>query len=78
MSTEPAGRNRKRIVYAKNGSVGSHASERRLRPDLMPGRSASGAASAVMAYDPTFDGQSEAIFALAVVCWPRLANFAFA
>src|SRR5580765_8479750 len=46
--TEPAGRNRKRIVYAKNGSVASHASDGRLRPDSMSGRSACGAASVAM------------------------------
>jgi len=43
--TDPAGRKRKRSAYAKNGSVPSHASERRLRPDAMSGRSAPGAAS---------------------------------
>src|SRR5581483_6806080 len=48
MRTEPAGRNMKRSVYAKNGSVSTHASGRRLRPDATSGRSASGAAWAVM------------------------------
>src|SRR5512135_2604313 len=38
----------KRSVYAKNGSVTIQASERRLRPDTTSGRSASGAAWAVM------------------------------
>src|SRR5581483_4233868 len=38
-STSPAGRNRKRIVYAKNGSVPIQASESRLRPDATSGRS---------------------------------------
>jgi hypothetical protein len=66
--TDPAGRNRKRIVYAKNGTVAIHASEKRLRPDLTSGRSASGAASAAMAQPPTFAGHSAAIFAFAVVC----------
>jgi hypothetical protein len=55
-------------VYAKNGTVPIHASEKRLRPDLTSGRSASGAASAVMAQPPTFDGHSAAIFAFAAVC----------
>jgi hypothetical protein len=41
----PAGMNRKRIVYAKNGSVAIQASERRLRPDRASGRSASDATS---------------------------------
>jgi hypothetical protein len=44
MSTETAGRNRNRIVYAKNGSVPIQARESRLRPDVVSGRSASGAA----------------------------------
>jgi hypothetical protein len=39
---------RKRIVYAKKGSVTTHASERRLRPDLESGRSTSVAASLAM------------------------------
>src|SRR3954447_20118370 len=39
----PAGRNRNATVYAKKGSVGSHASESRFRPDLTSGRSASDA-----------------------------------
>jgi hypothetical protein len=38
--TEPAGRKRKRAVYAKNGSVATHASETRLRPDATSGRRA--------------------------------------
>ena len=66
--TSPAGKNRKRSVYAKNGIVASHASERRLRPDRMPGRSASGAASVAMAYDPTFEGHCCAMTFFAVVC----------
>ena len=65
-------------MYAKNGSVPSHARERRLRPDAMSDRSASGAASTAMTQAPTFEGQSVAIFAFAADCWPRLANFAFA
>ena len=65
-------------MYAKNGSVASHAREGRRRPDTVSGRSAPGAASTAMAYDPTFEGQSVAIFAFAAVCWLRLANFAFA
>jgi hypothetical protein len=47
--TSPAGRNRKRIVYAKNGSVAIHANERRLRPARPAGRSASATAFVVMA-----------------------------
>jgi hypothetical protein len=78
MRIAPAGRNRKAIVYAKNGSVPIHASERRLRPDLMSGRSASDAASAAIASYPTFDGHSDAIFAAAFDSWPRFANFTFA
>jgi hypothetical protein len=78
MRTAPAGRNRKSSVYAKNGSVAIHAIERRLRPDLVSGRSASGATSVAMGGYPTFDGQSAAIFAFAAVCCPRLANFTFA
>ena len=46
--TEAAGRKRKRIVYAKNGIVPTHASERRLRPDATSGRSAPDAASVAM------------------------------
>jgi hypothetical protein len=65
-------------VYAKNGSVAIHARERRLRPDVVSGRSASGAASVVMGYYPTFAGHSLAIFAFAADCWVRLANFTFA
>ncbi len=38
--TEPAGTNRNAITYAKNGSVASHPSDRRLRPDETSGRSA--------------------------------------
>jgi len=38
--TAPAGTNRNAIVYAKNGSVGSHVRDRRLRPDETSGRSA--------------------------------------
>ena len=78
MRTANAGRNRKSSVYAKKGSVAIHARERRLRPDLVSGRSASGAASAVMGDYPTFEGHSAAIFAFAAVCCPRLANFTFA
>jgi hypothetical protein len=78
MRTEPAGRNRKRIVYAKNGSVAAHANERRIRPDATSGRSAWGGASAEMTYDPTFAGHSEAIFVFAAVCCAMLANFTFA
>ena len=74
----PAGRKRNAIVYAKKGSVASHAGEKRLRPDVLSGRSASDAASVVMAGYPTFDGHSAAIFAFAAVNWPRLANFALA
>src|SRR5579884_3193640 len=44
-STSPAGMKRKSRAYAKNGSVPSHASGRRLRPAPIAGRSASGAAS---------------------------------
>ncbi len=76
--TSPAGRNRNRTVYAKNGSVPSHASERRLRPDLTSGRSAPVAASVAMSYDPIFDGHCCAISAFARVCWPPLANLTFA
>ena len=65
-------------MYAKNGSVPIHARERRLRPDAMSGRSASGAASAAIGYDPIFDGHCAAISAFAAVCWPTLANFTFA
>ena len=78
MRTAPAGRKRKRSVYAKNGSVAIHARERRLRPDLVSGRSASGGALLVMGDYPTFDGHSAAIFAFAADCCPRLANFTFA
>ena len=66
------------IAYAKNGSVASQASERRLRPDVMSGRSACGAASVAIAYAPTFVGHCCAIRFFAFVCWPRLANFTFA
>src|SRR5579872_472403 len=52
VSTLPAGRNRKRNVYAKNGSVTIHARGRRLRPDITPGRRASGAASTAMVLGP--------------------------
>jgi hypothetical protein len=65
-------------VYAKNGSVPTHASERRFRPGVVPDRSASGAASVAMAYVPTFEGHCDAIVAFALSCWLRLANFAFA
>ena len=65
-------------MYAKNGIVASHARLRRLRPDLESDRSASGATSTAMDYDPTFDGQSVAIFAFAAVCCGMLANFACA
>jgi hypothetical protein len=66
-------------VYAKNGRVPIHASERRLRPDAVSGRGASAAASAaIAAYPPTFVGQSVAIFAFAFVCCERLANFTLA
>ena len=65
-------------MYAKNGSVATHASGRRLRPDAVSGRSASDAASLAMVRYPTFEGHCEAIVAFAAVCWPRLANFAFA
>ena len=78
MRTAPAGRNKKRSVYAKNGSVAIHARERRLRPDVVSGRSASGAASVAMGCYPTFEGHSARIFAFAAVCCPRLANFTFA
>src|SRR5664279_1414774 len=78
MSTDAAGRNRKSSAYAKNGTVATHAKERRLRPDRTSGRIASGATPTAMAQAPTFAGQSVAIFALAADCWPRLANFAFA
>jgi hypothetical protein len=74
----PAGRKRKAIVYAKNGRVPIHASERRFRPDLMSGRSASDTASAAIASYPTFAGHSDAIFAAAFDSWPRFANFTFA
>ena len=78
MRTDAAGRNRNNNVYTKNGSVPSHARERRLRPDGTSDRSASGATSTAMAQAPTFAGQSVAIVAFAVFCCPRLANFAFA
>ena len=78
ISTEPAGRNMKRSVYAKNGSVTIHASGRRLRPDKTSGRSASGATWVAMTYEPIFAGHCSAIRFFAAVCWPRLANFAFA
>jgi hypothetical protein len=38
--TDAAGRNKNAIVYAKNGRVATHASDRRLRPDARSGRSA--------------------------------------
>ena len=61
-------------MYAKNGTVASHAQLRRLRPDLTSGRSASvGATSTAMSYD-----QSVAIVAFAFDCCGMLANFAFA
>ena len=78
MRTAPAGRKRKSSVYAKNGTVAIHARERRLRPDLVSGRSASGAASVVMGDYPTFEGHSARIFAFAADCCERLANFTFA
>jgi hypothetical protein len=78
MRTDAAGRNKNSKMYAKNGSVPIHAYERRLRPDVMSDRSASGAASTAMAQAPTFAGQSVAIVFFAAVCWPKLANFAFA
>ena len=65
-------------MYAKNGSVPSHASERRLRPDLTSGRSASGATSVVMGYAPIFAGHWSAISAFALDCWPDVANLIFA
>src|SRR5581483_2362489 len=67
-STEPAGRNRNAMTYAKNGSVTSHAIGSRLRPDARSGRSASGAACVAMPYPPTFVGHSCAISAFAAVC----------
>ena len=78
MRIAPAGRNRKAIVYAKNGSVPIHANEGRLRPDLMSGRRASDAASAAIAAYPTFAGHSAAICAAAFDSWLRFANFTFA
>ena len=74
-STDAAGRKRNAIVYAKKGSVATHASDRRLRPDARSGRSACGAASVVDAYPPTCVGHFWAIRFFAAVCWPRLANF---
>jgi hypothetical protein len=41
--TDAAGTNRNAIVYAKNGSVATHARDRRLRPDARSGRRASDA-----------------------------------
>ena len=38
--TSPAGMNRKASAYAKNGSVATQASGRRLRPERASGRSA--------------------------------------
>src|SRR3954451_24943743 len=67
-STEPAGAKRKRIVYAKKGSVASHAKERRLRPDETSGRSASDAALIVSCYEPIFDGHCWAMTAFAAAC----------
>src|SRR3954468_16496734 len=46
---EPAGRNRNAIVYAKKGTVATHAQEKRLRPDAASGRRPSDTASAAMA-----------------------------
>jgi hypothetical protein len=68
---------RKRSVYAKKGAVPIHASERRLRPDDASGRRAADASEA-RAYYPTLPVHSAAIFAFAVFCWLRLANFALA
>jgi hypothetical protein len=65
-------------VYAKNGIVPIQASERRLRPVVRPGRSASGTASDEMGYAPNFAGHSVAIRFFAAVCWPLLANLIFA
>jgi hypothetical protein len=45
----PAGRNRKAIVYAKNGTVASQAQVKRLRPDRVSGRRPAVAASDAMA-----------------------------
>jgi hypothetical protein len=42
--TSPAGRKRKSVMYAKNGTVTIQASGKRLRPVRIPGRSASDAA----------------------------------
>src|SRR2546430_11171188 len=53
--TSPAGTNRKARAYAKNGSVPSHASGRRLRPDTMSGRRAPGASVCVASDRPTSD-----------------------
>src|SRR6478736_6361123 len=47
-STPPAGRMRNRNAYAKNGSVATQASEGRLRPDAVSGRSACCATSVAM------------------------------
>src|ERR1700737_2570661 len=76
--TLPAGRNRNRKTYAKNGTVTIHARLRRLRPDLAAGRSASRATSTAMVYAPTFDGHCDAMSAFAAVCCPDEANFTFA
>jgi hypothetical protein len=74
--TLAAGRKRKSVMYAKKGTVAIHASGKRLRPVLMPGRSASVAACVAMAasYAPTFEGHCWAISAFAFVCCPELAN----
>ena len=76
-STSPAGRKRNRSAYAKNGSVPTHARERRLRPDTKSGRSALDAAS-VASYAPIFVGHCCAISVFAAVCCPLVANLIFA
>jgi hypothetical protein len=62
-------------VYAKNGRVATHASDRRFRPDAMSGRSACDAASVEMPYPPTCVGHFWAIRFFAAVCCAMLANF---
>jgi hypothetical protein len=76
--TSPAGMNRKASAYAKNGSVASQTSEKRLRPERVSGRSALEASACVASCRPQIVGHSAAIFAFAAVCCASLANFTFA
>ena len=66
-------------MYAKNGSVPSHASEK--APPAGRERPAGGprvATSAADRYAPILDGHCGAMIAFAAVCCPLLANFTFA